>query len=359
MVKIAITGIGIISPSGHGKDSFWRSLNRSSGAESRTEPGMIQEFDEQAYMDSKTSRYCQRAEKLALATSKLALADAELDPAVSPEMRVGVSLGSMTSNLSAAVDFDQQILRGEGNYADPALIPSGIMNSLTGIVSIKNGIRGFHVPVAAAGASSAQAIQFAMLQLESGRVDAVLAGGVEEVGRAAGLIGHNEISRHEGEGEYSAPLSEAAAVLLLESSASATRRGAQVYAECTGFGCTYAPRGDSNRKVRVSAAVRAMKQACRELGSGPRDIDLVFASFDGGGAQEGVEIEATRQFFNSPVPEIFNIKSIVGETLGASGALQVAAAALAIKQAGEIRHVLVNSFSRDGHVSSIVLRKRG
>jgi 3-oxoacyl-[acyl-carrier-protein] synthase II len=403
MREVVITGIGIISPLGFGKDGFWdlvrrrdQSLSRKHDADARgsEEAGLIRNFDEHAYMDAKTSKYAQRAEKLALASTRLALEDAGLDSDSSQEMRLGVSLGSMTSNLSAAASFDKQVLRGETSFIDPSLVPSGIMNSLSGIVSIKNRIHGFHVPVAAGEASGTQAIQFALTQLENDRVDAVLAGGVEDICQELRLVECvrnglpdatdayvSERSQRAGNKEYGYFLSEAAAILLLESTGSAARRGAKSYAECAGFGCSYVSRGEPNREKTIRVAVRTLEQAFRVTDIAPADIDLVFTSFTVEVAYGCSEMEVIRQFFGRRMPEIICIKSIIGDSLGASGALQTAAAALALKDSAmtspenyskmgasavptqrdskvkEVRNVLISSFSSSGHISFLVLRK--
>ena len=388
MRNILVTGIGIISPLGIGSESLFgdRQVDISVGGAY----DLIPDFDEMDYMDSKTSKYCQRAEKLALTSSSLALSDARLDLNTSRNLKMGVALGSMTSNLRAAAVFDRLVLRGEASFCDPSLIPSGIMNSLSGIVSIKNGIHGFHVPVAAGETSGVQAIQFALMQLETGRIDAVLAGGVEEIcedlqlteyvkncSKRRNNTGHKNRDRVEGENAY--PLSEAAVVLLLETSGNAALRGTEAYAECVGFGTSY---DASDRKTALRAALRALEQTFCDSSIERLNTDLVFASLNQYQSEDGVGMEALSQFFGRQMPAVTCVKSLLGDSLGASGALQVAAAAIAIKKSTAtcqidygnasikavskqiacsstkpIEQVLVSSFSDDGHMSFLLLRK--
>lgn len=385
--NIVITGIGIISPPGLGKDRLCGTEQANLGG--GISAGRIHDFNELDYMDSKSSKYCQRVEKLALASSKLALRDAGFEFSESPEGKFGVALGSMTSNLRAAAIFDQLVLQGEAGFCDPSLIPSGIMNSLSGMVSIKNRIRGFHVPVAAGEASAAQAIQFALMHLETGRVDAALAGGVEElvedfhlteqVKNSPDLLkkrGASLDSQSPEETVY--PLSEAAAVLLLESTDHAAKRGAEVYAECKGFGSSY---GATDKKTALRAALKALERTFRHPETDPLHTDLIFASCNGRQADAHIEEQALKQFFGCRMPEIISAKPFLGDSLGASGALQVAAAALAIKSSAmanhlkhsnvsrkphpaqpggdlkEIGQVLISSFSDEGHMSFLVLGK--
>lgn len=366
MNKIVITGIGTISPHGFGKDIFWESVQRGtsllsqglnfgverSGAENAA---LIQDFDERLFLDSKAVKYLQRSEKLAIVASKLALSDAGLDSTRLQDLSIGIAIGSIASNLRAVAAFDHQVLCGEANYVDPSLVPSGIMNSLSGNVSINNKIRGFHVPIAAGEASGIQAIQFALTQLEAGRVDAVLAGGVDEI--------YDELY------EVSA-LAEGAALLVLEPLEQAAERNARPYAECAGFGFSYAPGCHANREQGVRSAIRAMQQSCRDAEIDPAEIDLVFVSANGSSIVDAIEIEALKSFFgNCPVaPPLTCIRTELAKSLGASGALQVAAAALTIENSTrafkalaktEINHVLINSFSSDGHMSCLVLRRVG
>lgn len=387
MRNIVITGIGIISPLGIGKEYMFGSPQAS--IDGGINKGLIPDFAERDYMDSKASKYCQRAEKLALASSKLALTDARLDLNTSRNVRVGVALGSMTGNLRAAAIFDRLVLQGEAGFSDPSLIPSGILNSLSGIVSIKNGIRGFHVPVAAGEASGIQAIQFALMQLETGRVDAVLAGGVEEICEDLQLTDYvkncstkrnrtDYKNREICEEENVYPISEAGAVLLLESSTSATQRGADAYVECLGFGSSYSV---SDRRTTLRAAIRSLERTFCGSKVEPLDTDLIFASLNRNQLGDCIEREALNQFFGRQMPAFTSIKSLLGDSLGASGALQVAAAALAIKKSmttcqvnygkasnkavsnqnacstKPIEQVLVSSFSDDGHMGFLLLRK--
>ena len=364
MSKIVITGVGIISPQGLGKDIFWESVQRGIIVLSLSsdfdvedadpkEAALIQDFDERSFLDSKAAKYLQRAERLAIVASKLALSDASLDLTYLENLDLGVAIGSIASNLRAVAAFDRQVHCGEANYVDPSLVPSGIMNSLSGNVSISNRIRGFHVPVAAGEASGIQAIQFALTQLEAGRVDAVLAGGVDEV--------YDELY------EVSA-LAEGAAILVLEPLELATARNARPYAECAGFGFSYAPGFHTNREQGVRSAIRAMEQSCRDAEIDPAEIDLVFVSTNAGATVDTIEIEALKSFFGSyPAAPLFTrIKPELAKSLGASVALQVAAAALALEDSAstfkdlaktEINYVLVNSFSSDGHMSCLVLRR--
>jgi 3-oxoacyl-[acyl-carrier-protein] synthase II len=387
MKNAVITGVGIISPLGLGKDSL--QATQYGGIAKALQAGVIPDFNELEYMDSKSSKYCQRAEKLALASSRLALMDAGFEFNQAPDVKFGVALGSMTSNLKAAAIFDQLVLRGEAGFCDPSLIPSGIMNSLSGIVSIKNRIREFHVPVAAGEASATQAIQFALMQLETGRVDAALAGGVEEICEDFRLTEQVKIfpyffkkSGPEEEGQRSEeqvyPLSEAAAVLMLESADHAVQRGADVYAECIGFGSSY---GADDEQITMRAALRALERTFRSPEIDPLDTDLIIASSNGHQAGGHIESEVLNRFFGCSMPEVLSSKSLLGDSLGASGALQVAAAALAIKNSAmvsqftysnaglsvhpaqaarntkEIGQVLISSFSDEGHMSFLVLRK--
>jgi 3-oxoacyl-[acyl-carrier-protein] synthase II len=402
MRKIVITGIGLISPLGLGKERIWEALCREKNFRPRSfdaglveseARGRIPDFDELAYMDAKTVKYCQRAEKLALASSRLAFADSGLDADDARRARLGVVIGSMTSNLRAAAIFDQLVLQGEANSMDPSLIPSGIMNSLSGTVSIKNGIRGFHVPVAAGEASGLQAIQFALMQLENGRVDAVLAGAVDEVGVELGLIdcvkntspaqkktGRGERLRGRDDSVY--PLSEAAVLLMLESAENAAQRGADTYAECVGFGYSHAP-GSISKRAAVGAAIRALEQTCQGEAVEFLDTDFIFTSRNGYFAGDDIEMEALRQFFGPGLPEVTCLQSVFGDSLSAAGPVQVAVAAMAIKESGKsskgnpdnarldyplnrkagaakvLKQALVSSFSVDGHLSFLLLRRNG
>ncbi len=372
-----ITGIGVISPAGLGKEVFWESLLRTekSTGVSENRVSYIGEFDERAYIDSKTIKYLQRAEKLSLISSHLALCDAGINARSMEGMRAGVATGSTAGCLRALAAFDRQVLCGEASYIDPSLVPSGILSSLTGNVSIRNRMSGFHVPVAAGAASSLQAIHVALTWMKSGRIDAALAGGVEEITHELylSLLAKEKIS-----GATVSQFAEAAAVVVLESHEQSAERKAEPYAECAGMGFAYSPEGVRDKNNSAAAAARAISDACIAAGVRPEEIDLVWAGNHGGVIGNEIEFSAMKLVLGNrrrPLP----IASLGAESLGASGALQVVASALSIKRSmippatvcdftnaeffydsprqANIERVLVSSFSAEGNMGCLILKR--
>src|SRR4030042_5660474 len=191
--RICITGIGVVSPIGIGKEEFLSSLkNGKSGIEeiqefdtrfSRSKKGgMIQSFHPKDFIPANKIRRLDRASQFAIAASKLALADAQFSVTQENSSRVGGVLGSGFCGLSSSEEFHRGQVLKEFLDLNPMLFPNTIPNAASSHVSIELGIRGVNCTLVHSLCTAEAAIVFACDQIQNGRADIIVTGGVEELG---------------------------------------------------------------------------------------------------------------------------------------------------------------------------------
>lgn len=352
--KVAITGIDVISPCGTGKSAFWKSLQagRSGISEIRgfdvgqlkcRMGGEIRDFDPSDWLKAPKVKYMQRVEKLACVSAARALEDAQAGKAGYSPARSGIVMGSASSCLRAILEFNRQVTLDGPRAVDPGLVAFGILNSVTGSAAIQNAIGGCHFPISAGQTSALQALDFACIQLQNRAVDLVLAGGIDELTPElyAGfqmrrlLSGSKNGSRLERSLPFDCRrdgivLGEACAILVLERLEDALARKARIYALVEGFGTAFQGR-KASKKAGVETMKRAIDLALGEAEAGPDEVGAVYASANGSFSGDLVEREAILQS-DLRSAYVVAVKSLLGECMGASGALQTAAAALSLRQ---------------------------
>jgi 3-oxoacyl-[acyl-carrier-protein] synthase II len=397
-VPVAITGIGIISPIGVGRDPFWSALcagtsgvrpvtglARPSGLPRIGAP--VGEFGAKTLIASPHFRRMDRLSRMAVAASRLALDDARAATADLPPERIGIVFGTALGAVEDSIAHLARVFTRGPAAASPMAFPNLVLNAAAGYAAIEHGWTGVNFTVAQHEISGEHAIALGSDVVASGRADVVLAGGgdelvpivVEGYHRARALAGQR------GGREWASPydaersgivLGEGAAVLVLEPLARARQRGATVYAVIERI-CAYAvdaPRYDWPR--RADAAVATLRAV---FGSEP--IDLVYGGANSSRRLDGWEQRAIEQAQVGGAALLTSIKGAVGE-FGAAGALTVAAASLALHEqtvsplchlehppartaarfAGRrgapaaLRRVLVSGLARGGSAIALVLR---
>ena len=260
--RIVITGLGIVSPIGIGKENYWDSLrNGRSGAGRVTFfdtstytcqiDAEVKNFQPENYIDKKTIRRMDRFTQFALAAADMAVRDAGLDTAkVDPE-RVGIIVGSGIGGLST-IEEEHTVLRERGaRRVSPFLIPRLITNIAPGEIAIRWGFRGPNYAVSSACATSNHAIGDAVRMLRYGDADVIVAGGSESAITPLGFAGfcaaRTLSTRNDAPEKASRPfdkdrdgfvMGEGAGIVVLETLEHAVARGAHVYGELAGYGAT-------------------------------------------------------------------------------------------------------------------------
>jgi len=396
--RVVITGLGVISSSGIGKDAFWPALvNGASGikpislfdtsAYKSKSAGEISDFRPQDFLGDKGLRTLDRTTKLASSAAKLALDDARLEITEGNSSQTGVSLGTALGCIKSITDFDKEALLEGARYVNPALFPNTVINSPASQISIKFNIKGFNSTVSTGFSASLDALNFALVQLQLGRINAVLTGGVEELslpafygfynrGCLAGVSGP-EISSPFDAARNGLILGEGAAMMIFEQLESALSRNARVYAEVKGFGASF---GEDN-------LASAMSNALEDAGMKGNAPDCIYAAANSSVQVDRQESKAIKDAFGSKADNIWvtSIKATIGETFSAGGAMNVAAACCSLNEGGipptinyahpdpdcklklvvkqaktsKIDTVMINTSGFSGSNSSIIISKYG
>jgi 3-oxoacyl-[acyl-carrier-protein] synthase II len=340
--RICITGIGVISPIGIGKEEFLSSLRSGrSGIEEIKEfdihfsrskkAGMVRSFHPKDFILAGKLRRLDRASQFAIAASKLALADAQFAVSQEKSARVGVVLGSGFCGLSSSEEFHRgQVLKGFLDL-NPMVFPNTVPNAPSSHVSIELGIQGVNCTLVQSYCTSEAAILFACHQLRKGKADLILTGGVDELSEFLfrGFSELHFLATDQGHGERSCPydkmrnglvLGEGAGILAIETEEHARSRGARIYGYILGYDLVgKSPKGDGTEDV-----ARSIKMAL----NGREDTAIGFISGAGNSSKglDALEVQGVKKAFASQYAQIpvSSIKSMVGEAIASGGMRMVA-----------------------------------
>ena len=347
---IVITGIGIFSPSGVGRDAFWQavrngktgfgkiSLFDTSGFNVHT-GGEIPNFDPVEYLGKKGLRTLDRSTMLICSAAELALKDARLEITEANNYSTGVAIGTTFGSLHSISQFDLEGLREGPRYVNPSLFPNTVINSPASNVSIRFGIKGFNTTISTGFCASLDSIIYASDFIKLNRADAVLAGGVEELCEETFLMFHNMgyLSGSNGDTPICCPydarrngfiLSEGAAILVIESGQAALDRGASILSHIKGCGNAFDPSAQYNYGTGTGMR-NAVTAALNNAGFSPDDIDYICGCANSTKELDRIESRVVQDIFGDRVP-VSSVKSMTGETFSASGAIALCTAAGAL-----------------------------
>ncbi len=353
--RVAITGIGLVSPIGIGREDVWRNaLAGVSGAGSITsfDPCRlqtqiaceVQDFDPEQFMDRRATRRMDRFAQMAVAAARLGLDDAGLDPAKIPD--AGVYVGSGIGGLSTFVEQTHVALERGPDRLSPHFIPMMIANMGAAQISMQLGLRGPVLSTVSACATSNHAIGEAVDAIRLGRADVIIAGGAEcavvEIGIGAFNAMRALSTRNDAPARASRPfdadrdgfvMGEAGAVLVLEELSHAVARRAHVYAELLGYGLTADAHHVTEPDPTGQAPAGAIRMALAEAGVAPEQVGYVNAHATSTPVGDPNEIRAIRLALGEPHAAtclVSSTKSMHGHCLGAAGGIEAALTALAL-----------------------------
>lgn len=396
--RVVITGIGPITAIGNGADEFSTGLfNASSGirtiAQKETRmfkaemAAEICDFQVSKYLETEKT-YLDRSSQFALAAVNLTLRDAGIELASWAGRKPGLILGTAFGSAETMSIFFADFVHKGPRLVKPFLFPHAYANTAISLAAIEFGLDGFHLNFSSGMVSGAYAVLAAYDRIRQGEEELVLAGGYEGLSEALflGYESQGELSPGNGGLEHCAPfdrnrngfvLGEGSGVLALESLEHALQRGARIYAEISGAGTA------ASGIEMARAVAHAMSHALDEANVSPSEVQFVLANANGSIAGDRAEGKAISRVFNGCSQyRIGTIKPMLGETLGASGSLQVVTAVqiiarkylppvLNIEQpedglelpfvgrktlTGEVRTVIVNSTDPGGTAVSFLLR---
>lgn len=354
--RVVITGMGAITPLGLTPELFWQNLTAGQsgiGPMTLCDPagypcqiaGEVRDFDPAQYIDRRESRRMARFSQLAVAAAVTAVAAADLRMGQEDPYRVGVILGNGNGGFPTLEENCRILAARGGMRMSPFFFPMVLPNMATANVSQRIGAKGYNSTATTACAASNQALGEALQLIRQGNAEVMLAGGTEAGISQLGLAGFAVMralsTRNDEPERASRPFdadrdgfvpAEGAAVLVLESLEHAQARNAAILAELAGFGCT----ADAGHLVQPEetggSAAEAMRRAVADAGLDLSAVDYINAHGTSTPLNDAVETTAIKRLFGDRAYRlpISSTKSMIGHSLGASGALEAVACVSAL-----------------------------
>lgn len=356
--RVVITGLGVVSPVGNGKEEFWNNLLAGKpGVGPITQfdatdfpvkiAGEVKDFDPVALAgDRKTVRHMDRYTQFAVAAAKMAVADAKLDMTKEDPDMAGTLIGTGIGGIHVMEDTILQIEKRGPGKVNPFAIPMMIANMASGQVSITLGLRGPVLTDVTACASGTNSIGLAARLIKYGDADIMIAGGAEAAVSKAPMAGFAAMkalsSRDCPPEEASCPfdagrdgfvLGEGSGVLVLEELEHAKKRGAHIYAELAGYGSNGDAYHITAPRPGGELAYLCMEKALKDAHTKPEEVDYINAHGTSTHLNDLNETSAIKALLGKHAYEIpvNSTKSMTGHLLGAAGAIEAVACALSIQ----------------------------
>lgn len=407
--RVVVTGMGAVSPLGNTLAATWAAMMQGECAVDTitkfdtagfpcTMAAFVRDFDPTQYMDKRDARRMAPFLHFAVAAAQEALANANLDLNQEDPTRVGVEIGSAIGGADV-VEEERLTLEREGlKKVNPSAIPALLINMPGCFIAIHHNIRGPVNASVTACATGISGIGEGMRRIVWGDADTMLVGGTESAitpltigafGRLTALSKRNDTPKRAitpfDANRDGTIVGEGAGVLVLESLEHAQARGAHILAEVKGYSLTSDAFHISSPREDGSSQARAMRQALKDGGLEPRQVNYIGAHGTGTPMNDAIETIAIKTAFGESAYDlaISSIKSMTGHTLGAAGALSAIAAIKAMHEGfipptinletpdpacdldyvpnqprqAEVKVAVVNGFGFGGQNASIALQK--
>ncbi len=409
MRRVVITGLGVVSPIGIGRENYWQALREGKNGVARIThfdaenypvkiAAEVKDFKPDDWMDHKEARRTDRVIHFTMAAGELAVRDGNLDVSSLERERFGVFLGSAEGGIFTSYENIKTLIEKGPNRVSPFFIPMMISNMPAAYLAIRYGAKGPNICVVTACATATHTMIEAFNTIKRDEADIILAGGAESAISPLGVAGFAAIkalsTRNEEPEKASRPfdkdrdgfiLGEGAGVLVLEELEHAKARNAHIYAEISGYGSTCDAYHITAPDPEGDGAARAMRQAIERSGWDIRQVDLINAHGTSTPLNDKMESKAIRTVFAGDTGNVLvnSTKSMIGHGLGAAGALETIAAIQSIKEGfvhptlnldnkdadcdinvvgqdgveREVSRVLVNNFGFGGHNGVLAIQK--
>lgn len=354
MRRVAVTGMGVISPVGNTVEEFWKSLVAGkSGIDFITRfdtsdfkvkiAAEVKSFDPHLYMEKAEIRKADLFSQYAVCAAAQAARDSGIVGAVEPE-RLGVYVGSGTGGMNTFVAECEKFLNGGARKVSPFFVPMMISNMASGNIAIKFNAQGPCLPVVTACATSTHAVGEAFRAIKHGYADAIFAGGSEATINPLSIAGFTNcmaLSTKNLPAESSIPfdkrrdgfvMGDGAGVLVLEEYEHAKARGAKIYAEISGYGNTCDAHHITAPHPEAVGGARAISLAVAEAGAEKEEAVYINAHGTGTPLNDKAETVAIKKALGEKAyaASISSTKSMTGHMLGAAGAVEAIASVLAL-----------------------------
>ena len=407
--RVVVTGMGVVSPVGNDIETFWKSL-----IEGRSGIRRFQAFDSADYdckiagevpdfepvrffKNPKTVKRTDRFTQFAMAGAKMAIEDSAIDLDQVDRNRFGVMIGSGIGGLYSMEQESQRLMTRGPSRVSPFTIAMMISNMASGIVSMEYDLRGPNMCIVTACATANNSIGEAWRIIKFGDADGFIAGGCEATITPLGIGGFGSMKalslRNDDPTKACRPfdrdrdgfvMSEGAGIVVLEEYEHAKKRGAKIYCELAGYGCTADAYHMTAPMPEGEGAARAIQIALRHGKVNPEEVDYINAHATSTGLGDICETKAIKLALGDHAKKvpISSTKSVTGHLLGAAGGVELAACAMAIGKGiipptinlenqdpecdldcvpntareAKLRCVLSNSFGFGGHNATLLLK---
>ena len=405
--RVVVTGMGAITPIGLSVEEFWNAVR-----EGKTGFGEITKFDASEYkcklaaevkgfegknyMDFKAAKRMELFSQYAVAATKEAMEDSGLDMEKEDPFRVGVAVGSGTGSLQAMERSHTRLVEKGPARVEPLFVPLTISNMAAGNVSIQFGLKGKSINVVTACATGTNSIGEAFRTIQYGDAEVMIAGGTEGSICPIGIAGFSALTAltsSEDPARCSIPfdkersgfvMGEGSAIVVLEELEHAKARGAKIYAEVAGYGCSSDAFHITSPAEDGSGAAKAMEYAVKDAGISLEDVTYINAHGTSTHHNDLFETRAIKLAFGEHAKDIKinSTKSMVGHLLGAAGAIEFVTCVKELQEGyihqtvgyqipdeecdlnyckesytGEFEYALSNSLGFGGHNASILVKK--
>lgn len=355
--RVVVTGMGAITPIGNDVASFWNSVKEGKIGFAPISyfdttdykcklAAQVKDFNAADYMDKKAARRMEPFCQFAVAAAKEAIEDAGLDMTKEDPYRAGCAVGSGIGSLQAMEREHTKLEEKGPSRVAPLLVPLMISNMAAGNVSIAYGLKGKSLNVATACATGTNSIGEAFRSIQYGETDACVAGGTEAAVCPIGIAGFaalNALSASTDPLRCSIPfdrdrsgfvMGEGAGIVVLEELEHARRRGARIYAEVLGYGCTSDAYHITSPAEDGAGAAAAMKNALADGGVEPEALGYINAHGTSTHHNDLFETRAIKLAFGDHAKRlrINSTKSMIGHLLGAAGAVEFIACVKEIQE---------------------------
>ena len=345
--RVVVKGLGAVTPIGNNVDDFWTSVKAGKiGFDHITKfdttdykchiAAELKDFNPQDFMDRKAAKRMEPFSQYAVAAAKQAIDDSGLDIEKEDPYMVGCAIGSGIGSLQAMERETQKLYEKGPNRVNPLLVPLMICNMAAGNVSIQFGLKGKSINDVTACATGTNTIGEAYRSIQYGEADVMVAGGTEGSVCPIGIAGFTALtalSTVDDPAKCSLPfdknrsgfvMGEGAGVVILEELEHAKARGAKIYAEVVGYGCSSDAYHITSPQEDGAGAARAMTNAMSDAGVTPADVKYINAHGTGTHHNDLFETRAIKLAFGDEAAnlKINSTKSMIGHLLGAAGAVE-------------------------------------
>lgn len=354
--RVAVTGLGVISPVGNDKDTVWNAIKQGKNGIARvtkfdvtdfkaTLAAEVKDFDPLLYMAKGDLRKNDLYTQYAVAAATQAVEDSGISGKIDPE-RFGVYVGSGIGGISTMMTEHSKLLEGGYRKVSPFFVPMMISNMATGTIAIKFHACGVTLPIVTACATSSNSIGEAFRAIKHGYADAIISGGAEAAVNPlafGGFINCMALSQSADPDAASIPfdkrrggfvMGEGGVILVLEEYEHAVKRGANIYAEMTGYGNTDDAHHITAPDPEATQSARAIRIAKEESGIQGGEGVYINAHGTGTPLNDKTETLAIKKAFGESEAKkikVSSTKSMTGHMLGAAGAMEAFVSVLALR----------------------------